>query len=35
MVSLPAIPLAYVNPRVGRSFNLIVAVLLFAIYRTS
>ena len=32
MVSLLAIPLAYVNPRVGRSFNLIVAVLLFAFY---
>jgi lipopolysaccharide export system permease protein len=32
LVTLIAIPLAYVNPRVGRSFNLIVAVLLFAIY---
>ncbi len=32
MVTLLAIPLAYVNPRVGRSFNLIVAVLLFAVY---
>ncbi len=32
LVSLLAIPLAYVNPRVGRSFNLIVAVLLFASY---
>ena len=32
LVSLLAIPLAYVNPRVGRSFNLIVAVLLFAFY---
>ncbi len=32
LVTLLAIPLAYVNPRVGRSFNLIVAVLLFAIY---
>ena len=32
LVSLLAIPLAYVNPRVGRSFNLIVAVLLFAVY---
>ena len=31
LVSLLAIPLAYVNPRVGRSFNLIVAVLLFAV----
>ena len=32
LVSLLAIPLAYVNPRVGRSVNLIVAVLLFAVY---
>ena len=32
LLTLIAIPLAYVNPRVGRSFNLIVAVLLFAIY---
>ena len=32
MVSLLAIPLACVNPRVGRSFSLIVAVLLFAFY---
>ena len=32
LVSLLAIPLAFVNPRVGRSFNLIVAVLLFAFY---
>ena len=32
LVSLLAIPLAYVNPRVGRSINLIVAVLLFAVY---
>jgi lipopolysaccharide export system permease protein len=32
LVSLLAIPLAYVNPRVGRSFNLIIAVLLFAFY---
>ena len=32
LVSLLAIPLAYVNPRVGRSFNLIVAVLLFTFY---
>ena len=32
LVSLLAIPLAYVNPRVGRSFNLIVAVLLFTVY---
>jgi lipopolysaccharide export system permease protein len=32
IVTLLAIPLAYTNPRVGRSFNLIIAVLAFAIY---
>jgi lipopolysaccharide export system permease protein len=32
VVTLLAIPLAYTNPRVGRSLNLIIAVLLFAIY---
>jgi lipopolysaccharide export system permease protein len=32
LVTLLAIPLAYTNPRVGRSFNLIFAVLAFAIY---
>ncbi|HTN48980.1 MAG TPA: LPS export ABC transporter permease LptF [Burkholderiaceae bacterium] len=32
IVTLLAIPLAYTNPRVGRSFNLIIAVLVFAIY---
>jgi len=32
VVTLLAIPLAYTNPRVGRSLNLIVAVLAFAIY---
>jgi lipopolysaccharide export system permease protein len=32
VVTLLAIPLSYMNPRVGRSFNLIVAVLLFAVY---
>jgi len=32
LVTLLAIPLAYVNPRVGRSVNLIIAVLLFAVY---
>jgi lipopolysaccharide export system permease protein len=32
MVTLLAIPLSYTNPRVGRSFNLIIAVLVFAIY---
>lgn len=32
LVTLIAIPLAYVNPRVGRSVNLIIAVLLLAVY---
>jgi lipopolysaccharide export system permease protein len=32
IVTLLAIPLAYTNPRVGRSVNLIIAVLIFAIY---
>jgi len=32
MVTLLAIPLSYSNPRVGRSINLIIAVLSFAIY---
>jgi lipopolysaccharide export system permease protein len=32
VVTLLAIPLAYTNPRVGRSFNLVIAVLAFAIY---
>lgn len=32
IVTLLAIPLAYTNPRVGRSFNLIIAVLAFAVY---
>jgi lipopolysaccharide export system permease protein len=32
IVTLLAIPLAYTNPRVGRSINLIIAVLAFAIY---
>lgn len=31
-LALLAVPLAYVNPRVGRSANLIVAVLLFVMY---
>jgi len=31
-LALLAVPLAYVNPRVGRSANLIVAVLLFVLY---
>jgi lipopolysaccharide export system permease protein len=32
LVTLLAIPLAYTNPRVGRSINLIIAVLAFAVY---
>ncbi|MGQ5522366.1 LPS export ABC transporter permease LptF [Chitinimonas sp. PSY-7] len=32
LLSLVAVPLAYVNPRVGRTFNLLIAVLLFSIY---
>ncbi len=32
LVTLLAIPLSYTNPRVGRSVNLIIAVLAFAIY---
>jgi lipopolysaccharide export system permease protein len=32
LVTLLAIPLSYTNPRVGRSINLIVAVLAFAVY---
>lgn len=32
LLALAAIPLAYTNPRVGRSFNLIVAVLAFLLY---
>jgi len=32
LLALLAIPLAYANPRVGRSFNLILAVLAFLIY---
>ncbi|QNM95912.1 LPS export ABC transporter permease LptF [Chitinimonas koreensis] len=32
LLALLAIPLAYVNPRVGRAFNLLAAVLLFTIY---
>ncbi len=34
MLALLAIPLAYTNPRIGRSFNLIIAVLLFFLYLT-
>lgn len=32
LLALLAIPLAFVNPRVGRGFNLVVAILLFSIY---
>ena len=32
LLVLMAIPLSYVNPRIGRSFNLMVAILVFAIY---
>jgi len=32
VLSLLAVPLAFVNPRIGRSANLIVAVLLFVLY---
>jgi lipopolysaccharide export system permease protein len=32
LVTLLAIPLSYTNPRVGRSINLIIAVLSFAVY---
>ncbi len=32
LVTLLAIPLSYTNPRVGRSINLIIAVLAFAVY---
>lgn len=32
LLALAAIPLSYSNPRVGRSFNLIIAVLAFLLY---
>jgi len=35
LLALLAIPLAYTNPRVGRSFNLIVAVLVFLLYNNA
>lgn len=35
LLSLLAVPLAYTNPRVGRSFNLIVAVFVFMLYHNS
>jgi lipopolysaccharide export system permease protein len=31
-VSLLAIPLAFVNPRVGQSVNLVIAVLIYVVY---
>ncbi|MCX8003798.1 MAG: LPS export ABC transporter permease LptF [Burkholderiaceae bacterium] len=35
LLALLAIPLAYTNPRIGRSFNLIVAVLAFLLYNNA
>jgi lipopolysaccharide export system permease protein len=35
LLSLMAIPLSYTNPRLGRSANLIVAVLVFLLYLTA
>jgi lipopolysaccharide export system permease protein len=35
LLALLAIPLAYSNPRVGRSFNLIIAVLAFLLYNNA
>ncbi|MDR2016846.1 MAG: LPS export ABC transporter permease LptF [Burkholderiales bacterium] len=35
MLTLMALPLSYVNPRMGRSFNLLAAVLLYLIYSNS
>ena len=32
MLTLLAVPLAYVNPRMGRSFNLIAAAFLYMLY---
>ena len=32
VLTLLAVPLAYVNPRIGRSFNLIAAALLYMLY---
>ena len=32
MLTLLAIPLAYVNPRIGRSFNLFAAAFLYMLY---
>ncbi len=35
VLALLAIPLSYVNPRAGRSFNLIAAVVIYVIYNNS
>ncbi len=35
LLALLAVPLAWTNPRIGRSANLIVAVLVFSLYLTS
>lgn len=35
MLTLLAIPLGYVNPRMGRSFNMIAAVLIYLLYSNS
>jgi len=32
MLTLLAVPLAYVNPRMGRSFNLVAAAFLYMLY---
>ena len=32
MLSLLAIPLSFVNPRAGRSLNLVMAILIYMIY---
>ena len=32
MLTLLAIPMAYVNPRMGRSFNLVAAAFLYMVY---
>jgi len=32
LLTLLAIPLAYVNPRIGRSFNLVAAAFLYLVY---
>lgn len=32
LAQLMAIPLSYVNPRAGRSANMLIAILIYAIY---